>query len=48
MTKVVTMDVVDDEGDPGGLKSNTRSMAPPPANMPSGRAAAGTTLEGRA
>ena len=41
------MDVVDDEGDPGGLKNNTRSVAPPPANMPPGRAA-GTTFEGRA
>jgi hypothetical protein len=46
MTKVVAMGVVGDGGDPEGLKSNTRSMAPPPINAPSVRAA-GATFEGR-
>jgi hypothetical protein len=47
MTNVVTMGAVDEEGDPEGLKSNTRSMAPPLINTPSVRAA-GATFEGRA
>jgi hypothetical protein len=46
MTKVVAMGVVGDGGDPEGLKSKTRSLAPPPINAPSSRDA-GATSKGR-